>query len=128
MGEPDTKKDDFPAIYITGNKCVGFYGQGIDSQVGAGNIRFDEKAQYDIVYEDRTVKAYINSSLCGSVSTTKDAANKLFASLGNRIKDNSRALKAIYYSFIVYDKALDKDKILHNLSVNQTRYDVSGGE
>lgn len=123
IGEPETREEDFPAVYISGGKFIGFYGQGVDATIGTTTFVFGEKTQYDIVYQNGMVTAYVNGvSNNAKLQLHKDAAKKQTASLGNRTMDNSRALKATYHSFIMYDKALGKDDILKNYKINQARF------
>ena len=123
IGEPDDKTDRFPAVYITGGNGIGFYGQGVDTQIGNTTFVFDKIVQYDIVYDGKmTVELYVNGKSKGSIKITTPALKKEIASLGSRTQDNSRALRATYYSFIMYDKALTAEQISHNFTVNQTRF------
>lgn len=125
IGEPDSRYDGFPAIYMTSYDYIGFMGQGVDTSFGATQHIFGKKVQYDFVYKNMTITAYINGDNKGTIKLTNDASKKQTASLGNRTMDNSRALKATYHSFIMYDKALSEEEIKANYSVNQTRFGAS---
>lgn len=122
IGEPETREEAFPAVYISGSEYIGFYGLGMDRTIGDAKFTFGKKTQYDIVYKDKKVNAYVNGEWKGTLELDKDAYKKQTASLGNRTMDNSRALKATYHSFIMYDKALNEDAIKQNYNINLQRF------
>lgn len=121
IGEPDSRYDSFPAVYMTSADYIGFMGQGVDTSFGNTHI-FSKKVQYDFVYKNNVITVYINGDKGGSISLSKNASKKQTASLGNRTMDNSRALKATYHSFIMYDKALGKEQIDKNYEINRKRF------
>lgn len=80
--------------------------------------------QIDLVYDGEKVLFYLNGGENSKKDYGKynDPEQVAIASLGNRIQDNTRALKATYYSFILYDKALDETAIKQNYEVNKNRF------
>lgn len=92
------------AIYLRGNVCQ------LDCVYKSGERRL-------YFYQDGEYKAVAGVKM-NSSSIPK-------ASLGNRVQDNTRALKATYYSFILYDKALTEEEIKANYDVNVARYGTS---
>lgn len=77
--------------------------------------------QIDYVYGEGVINLYMNgewkAKTHGGNSTSIPEA-----SLGNRIADNTRALKAIYHSFLLYNKKLTTDEMKENLKVNISRF------
>lgn len=124
FGEPDNMDSGFLALYIgdSANR-FGFFGLGHDTYFGNnGQIVFDELVQYDFIFDNGTLTVYKNGVYGGQEKGLQYAREQTLASIGGRIKDNSRNLRSTYYSFILYDKALKKDEINHNYSINKTRY------
>lgn len=124
--------NQYPCYYISGN-ILQLYAHG--RQGFMHNLSEEEtehlkdKAQLDFVFKSsstgKTVKTYFNGTCVETTTVTgPDAVSIPIASLGNRIMDNTRALRATYYGFILYDKALSEEEIKQNFSVNKKRYGV----
>lgn len=86
-----------------------------------------ELSQLDCVYKnsERRIYFYKNGEYEAYSGVSLNSSSIPKASLGNRVQDNTRAMKAIYYSFILYDKALTPDEITKNHDVNVARYSTS---
>lgn len=81
--------------------------------------------QIDYVYEKEPNKItiYMNGEeVCHQTSNVQFSQSIPEASLGNRIADNTRALKCKYYSFLLYDKKLSTDDMHDNILVNTRRF------
>ena len=80
--------------------------------------------QLDFVFnaENKQIKVYMNGEYKAISSVRSVSSSIPTASIGNRIMDNTRALKGTYYSFLLYDKALSEEEINQNYSVNQARF------
>lgn len=122
--------NQYPCYYLSGN-YLQLYAHGLQGFLHQLSSEERENlqniAQLDFTFcsgsEKKTVKVYFNGVLVQTRDVTgPDAVSIPIASLGNRIQDNTRALRATYHSFILYDKALTEDEILHNYSINQSRY------
>lgn len=76
------------------------------------------------------VTVYCNGrkSLEYSLGRCTEALSVPIASLGNRIQDNTRALRATFHSFILYDKALTENQIAANYELNKSRYGTARTE
>ena len=80
--------------------------------------------QLDFTYDSNEKKLtwYINGEYCGYKKGRTDPKSVTTASIGSRIKDNTRAMAVTYYSFIIYKKALTADEVKKNYEVNVYRY------
>lgn len=80
--------------------------------------------QIDYVFkaDGKRFYLYMNGEQKHTRTVPRAASTIPEASLGNRIADNTRALKAKYYNFIIYDKALSQDEMKANLSLNTARF------
>ena len=125
--------NQYPCYYVSGN-VLQLYAHGLQGYMHGlseeERERLKDKAQLDFVFtstpEGKEVKTYINGKCVETKTITgPDAVSIPIASLGNRIMDNTRALRATYYSFILYNKALNEDEIRQNFSVNKRRYGVT---
>lgn len=125
---------DYPAYYLRRSKgswTVGLYGHNCSMWDSDLYIDADGKTivQLDMVYKNKTLVLYKNGTNEGlskySYAASADAVSITEASLGNRIADNTRTTAAVYYSYILYDKALTADEIKHNYKVNVSRYGTS---
>lgn len=86
--------------------------------------------QVDYVFKAKeqgggTVYIYVNGVNTSYTNVPNTSKSISEASIGNRIKDNTRALKATYHSFIIYDKALSEDEMKENLEINESRFGQS---
>ena len=83
--------------------------------------------QLDFTYDSssRILNWYIDGVLMGSRENVAIPESIDVASIGNRTVDNSRALSATYYGFMIYSRALAPDEITKNHDVNVARYDPS---
>ena len=92
----------------------------------SGTITTDGKKiiQLDFTYSsnDKKLTWYIDGEYCGYKTGRKDPESIETASIGSRIKDNTRAMAVTYYSFIIYKKALTADEVKKNYEVNVYRY------
>lgn len=79
--------------------------------------------QLDFAYDSEThvLTWYVDGEEKGH-REVEDPESIDIASIGNRYVDNSRALSAIYYSFMIYNRALTQADITHNYNVNKSRY------
>ncbi len=119
----------YPAYFISpsGSTSAGsfhLYGHGGTYSLGSSFNNENKIVQLDAVYQNKTVYIYKNGTFLNSKTVTADAQSIATTSLSNRTADNSRALKAKYYSFILYDKALSAEEISDNYQVNKTRYSI----
>ncbi len=148
--EPENADDSYPAFYFAGtgnadtkdpmfaeSRTVGLYGLGIDLHTWSVGFDGYNICQLDFVYKRKNheracdkngcepgiVYCYLNGEekYTYNVHVVPDA-NSFMSSLGNRIVDNSRGMNATFYSYIIYDKALDKSEINKNYEMNKTRF------
>ncbi len=120
---------EYPCYFIDqGNLALYAHGyQGVLYKIQeSDNVDSDHITQFDFVYKssDNSVNVYID----GRYKTTQHVSGQKaipipIASLGNRIQDNTRALRATYYSFIMYDTALDEEQIKQNYEINRNRFE-----
>lgn len=124
---------EYPAYYLRRSNnswTVGLYGHNCVQWDSDLYIDDDGKTlvQLDMVYKDKTLTLYKNGTNDGlnifsyTSENIVDAIPIPEASLGNRIVDNTRTTAAIYYSYILYDKALTQEEIQQNYKVNKSRY------
>lgn len=80
--------------------------------------------QLDFAYDTEThvLTWYVDGKEKGHRENVVDPESIDIASIGNRYVDNSRALSATYYSFMIYNRALTLADITQNYNVNNTRY------
>lgn len=117
------------------NRGINLYAHGQQGGIwGSSSNYFDGRldpneniVQLDCLfnYENKTFKIYCNGVLGRNFDLGESvtmARSIPIASLGNRIQDNTRALKATYYSFILYDRELSEEEIQKNYNVNKARY------
>ena len=131
----------YPCYYFSGgtNRDIELYAHGLQGGVWGGSSDYfngviggKNIVQLDCVFSfnEKTVKIYCNGTLgwTANWSNCTEALSVPIASLGNRIQDNTRALKATFFSFILYDRALTQEEIQKNYSVNESRYGSIYGE
>lgn len=126
----------YPCIYFTsgGKRELELYTHGTQGGVWGGSSNYFNgtlepavnivKLDCVFSYDDKTFKIYCNGEL-GHTHTWRVCTETIsvpIASLGNRIQDNTRALKSTFYSFILYDRRLSADEIRQNYQVNKSRY------
>lgn len=82
------------------------------------------KIQLDFAYDadTKTLVWYVDGVQAGTREKVENPQSIDIASIGNRYIDNSRAMAATYYSFMVYNTALSSKDIEHNYEVNKIRY------
>lgn len=127
----------YPAYYLRKMKGdnkwhVGLYGHNCPQYDSDLSIEEDNSlVQLDMVYQNKKVKFYKDGKLVNTFDghrnstdyvTVMDAVSIPEASLGNRSADNTRTTTGTYYSYILYDKALDETDINKNLELNQKRF------
>ena len=80
--------------------------------------------QLDFAYDSEThvLTWYVDGEEKGHRENVADPESIDIASIGNRYVDNSRALAATYYSFMIYNRALTQADITQNYNINKTRY------
>ena len=80
--------------------------------------------QLDFAYDSEThiLTWYVDGEEKGHRENVADPESIDIASIGNRYVDNSRALAATYYSFMIYNRALTQPDITQNYNINKTRY------
>lgn len=119
----------YPCYYVSGN-VLQLYAHGLQGYLyqlkDENKKQLAEIAQLDFVFdaEKEYVTVYIDGEFMvnAKLPNCRDAVSIPIASLGNRIQDNTRALRATYYSFIVYDTALTKEQVKQNYELNVLRY------
>lgn len=126
----------YPAYYLRlmrdGKWHVGLFGHNCSQYDSDLSIEEDNSLiQLDMVYQNKKVKFYKDGVLINTFDghrssteyvTVKDAVSIPEASLGNRSADNTRTTTGTYYSYILYDKALDESDIKKNLEFNKSRF------
>ena len=137
MGEDEKQISGYPSfclnsqdpdfrLSVCGNGSIN-HNLGVVGDVPKNAIYLTGKlSQLDFVYrsKDKVIDIYFNGIYTVSSSVSKNSTSIPKASLGNRIQDNTRAMKCKFYSFILYDRALSSTEIQNNLSVNQARFDT----
>ena len=127
----------YPCYYFPGGtqRSIELYAHGVQGGVWGGSSNYVDGSsivQFDFVfsYDARMVTVYCNGrkSLEYSLGRCTEALSVPIASLGNRIQDNTRALRATFYSFILYDKALTENHIAANYELNKSRYGTARTE
>lgn len=114
-------KTDKDATYgnlsICGNRII-------DHQLPNETNLFGRLVQIDYVYDsiNKELIIYMDGKEVRKASGVSASTSIAEASLGNRISDNTRALKCKYYNFLLYDKMLTVDNMKTNLSVNTRRF------
>lgn len=83
--------------------------------------------QLDFTYDADSgiLKWYIDGAEKGFRENVAIPESIDIASIGSRYVDNSRALSATYYGFMIYSKALTESEINNNHKVNVSRYGTS---
>lgn len=145
-----TQRGAHPRFVAEGNRypCFYFYGTGksyngtytntshtrtiafydVPNKSLDTNIVTDGKSiiQLDFAYDAETkqMKWYVDGEHKGTRENVDVPLAVDIASIGNRYVDNSRAMAATYYSFIVYDRALEDGEVAKNHNVNLSRYGV----
>lgn len=122
----------YPAYYLRkmpdGKWHVGLFGHGCPQYDSDVYIEEDNSlVQLDMVYKDKIVEFYkdgvlVNTFYGRSAAGLDDAVSIPEASLGNRSADNTRTTTGTYYSYILYNKALEKQDIDKNLELNRKRF------
>lgn len=146
-----TQRGAHPRFVAEGNKypCFYFYGtsghyDGIYTETSYEHILafFDKDnvsmgtkivtdgttiIQLDFTYDANTkvLTHYVDGVKKGEKHDVVEPKSIDIASIGNRYVDNSRALAATYYSFMIYDRALTSQEIIKNNSVNKDRYGLT---
>lgn len=130
------RPNGYPCVYFSGgfNRDIELYAHGCQGGIWGGSSNYFNGTldpnvnlvQLDCVfsYADKTFTVYCNGDLgktYGLFNCT-EALSVPIASLGNRIQDNTRAIKATFYSFVLYDRGLSQDEIRKNYEVNKARY------
>ncbi len=125
---PGTQNPYYPACYLNGvtHDNLAYLGHGAD------NVGFsfgkDIFQQHDFVFDgtgsQKTIKHYVNGVFDMSIIVHYNAQDTDFGSLGSRTVDNSRALRGIYKSFILYDVALTADEVKQNYEINKARFNL----
>ena len=135
MGEDEKQISGYPSfclnsqdsdfrLSVCGNGSIN-HNLGVVGDVSKNAIYLTGKlSQLDFVYrsQDKVIDIYFNGTLTVNSKVNKNSSSIPKASLGNRIQDNTRAMKCKFYSFILYDRALTSEEIQDNLSVNQSRF------
>lgn len=124
--------NQYPCYYVSGS-VLQLYAHGLQGYLyqlkDENKKQLAEIAQLDFVFDadKKYVTVYIDGEFMvnAKLPNCTDAVSIPIASLGNRIQDNTRALRATYYSFIVYDTALTKEEIEQNYKLNVARYKTS---
>lgn len=143
-----TQRGAHPRFVAEGNKypCFYFYGtsgkyDGVYTETSQDHILafFDKpnksldthvvtdghtKIQLDFAYDANTkiLTWYVDGKQAGTRENVENPQSIDIASIGNRYIDNSRAMAATYYSFMVYNTALQLKDIEYNYNVNKIRY------
>lgn len=121
----------YPCYYFPGGKSreIELYAHGTQWTIcreSSDYFNASSIVQLDFVfkYDEKKVSVYCNGNniLEHIPANCTVALSVPIASLGNRIQDNTRALRATFYSFILYDKALLPEQIAANYAMNVSRY------
>ena len=113
-----TESDDSKGnLSICGNRIVD---HGLPKETNL----FGRLVQIDYVYDknNKSITIYMNGKNMYKHTNASPSNSISEASLGNRIADNTRALKCKYYSFLLYDRKLTEEEMKNNLNVNTNRF------
>lgn len=123
----------YPSLCLKSAKAE--EGKGNISICGNGSIYHNlpnetnvlgKTVQIDYVFtaSDKKIKLYLNGASDQTWERTakRESTNIPEASLGNRTADNTRALKAKYYNYLLYDKKLSDEEIKENYKLNLVRF------
>ena len=103
-------------LSICGNRMV-------DHNLPDATYILGKRVQVDYVYDSSKKRIYLYMDGEFKAQSSGRNSNSIAeASLGNRIVDNTRALKAVFHSFLIYDKMLSTDEVKGNLEVNKSRF------
>ena len=112
-------ENPFPSLclQISGtNRFAWLFGHGIDLAF-PNSVSLSGVIQVAMTFDGTKVDLYVNGTFASSRTLSTIAPSVAKAYLGGRGTDNLRQFKGKMYNFMIYDKVLNTNEIMHNYNV-----------